>query len=65
EYSGAMELDDPFTQPVTQEEDVRPDTPIPDEVNEGDYLPEEPPEVESDSDGATRYTKRAKGKGRA
>ncbi|KAG9075580.1 hypothetical protein FRC06_010010, partial [Ceratobasidium sp. 370] len=66
EYSGAMELDDPFTQSVTQEDDIRPDTPTPDEVNEHDYLPTEPEELESESDdGRTRYAKRAKGKGRA
>ncbi|KAG8697939.1 hypothetical protein FRC08_006228 [Ceratobasidium sp. 394] len=66
EYSGAMELDDPFTQSVTQENDIRPDTPTPDEVNENDYLPTEPEEVESESDGdGVRYSKRAKGKGRA
>ncbi|KAG9078022.1 hypothetical protein FRC06_008570 [Ceratobasidium sp. 370] len=64
EYSGAMELDDPFTQSVTLEEDVRPDTPT-SHVDEGhDYLPEEPEELESEPEGG-RYTKHAKGKGRA
>ncbi|KAG8732766.1 hypothetical protein FRC10_000616 [Ceratobasidium sp. 414] len=69
EYSGAMELDDPFTQPVTQEEDIRPDTPTSDEGNENEYLPETEPDVvimsESDDDDSNRYAKRAKGKGRA
>ncbi|KAG8730558.1 hypothetical protein FRC12_020197 [Ceratobasidium sp. 428] len=63
DYSGAMELDDPFTQVVTLREDVRPDTPS---DNENEPEPEPEPEVskpELDENG--RYTSGAKGKGRA
>ncbi|KAG8729796.1 hypothetical protein FRC10_003454 [Ceratobasidium sp. 414] len=68
DYSGAMELDDPFTQPVTLVSEIRPDTPTDngdEDENENDYLPEGEPEVEGEedeTDEAGRYTKRAKGK---
>ncbi|KAG8713034.1 hypothetical protein FRC08_013768 [Ceratobasidium sp. 394] len=65
DYSGAMELDDPFTQPVTQASDIRPDTPTGEEDEHG-YLPDsEPEEADTELDEEGRYTKRAKGKGRA
>ncbi|KAG8788551.1 hypothetical protein FRC12_014431 [Ceratobasidium sp. 428] len=73
-YSGVMELDDPFTQPITLAEDVRPDSPSSDEANEGDYLPEgepaeqsedEPAEEAPETDENGRFTTRAKGKSRA
>jgi hypothetical protein len=62
DYSGAMQLDDPFTQQVISADDVRPDTP----TDEVDFLPEtdqEDNEPEVDENG--RYTKRAKAKHRA
>jgi hypothetical protein len=63
DYSGAMQLDDPFTQPVITADDVRPDTPT--DEHENHYLPETEREDESEVDENGRYTKRAKGKGRA
>jgi hypothetical protein len=57
-----MQLDDPFTQPVITDDDVRSDTP----TNEDDFLPETEREGdESEVDENGRYTKRAKAKNRA
>ncbi|KAG8702719.1 hypothetical protein FRC09_004578 [Ceratobasidium sp. 395] len=78
-YSGAMELDDPFTQPITLAEEIRPDSPSSDEAAEDNYLPEDytpaeqPEQPEQSDDELTepetnkngRYTARAKGKARA
>ncbi|KAG9098944.1 hypothetical protein FS749_002527 [Ceratobasidium sp. UAMH 11750] len=61
-YSGAMELDDLFTQPVTQASDIRPDTPTDDEGDGNFSKAEHKADMEIDEEG--RYNKRAKGKGR-
>ncbi|QRV89041.1 hypothetical protein RhiJN_17059 [Ceratobasidium sp. AG-Ba] len=65
DYSGATELEDPFTQPLISEADIRPDTPTLDETSEQDYLREPEDEVQPELDEEGRYSKRAKGKGRA
>ncbi|KAG8700874.1 hypothetical protein FRC08_004409 [Ceratobasidium sp. 394] len=66
EYSGAMMTDDPYTQMITLRSEIRPDTPPADDEAEqpGDFPSEEPSE-ESEAEENGRYSKRAKGKGRA
>jgi hypothetical protein len=64
DYSGATQLDDPFTQPVITADHVRADTP----TDEEDFVPETEGEAEADEsevDENGRYTKRAKAKHRA
>ncbi|KAG9091639.1 hypothetical protein FRC06_000482 [Ceratobasidium sp. 370] len=65
EYSGAMMVDDPFTQIITLRSEIRPDTPPAGGETEqlDDFLPEDEPEVSEPENG--QYSKRAKGKGRA
>ncbi|QRV81049.1 hypothetical protein RhiJN_09064 [Ceratobasidium sp. AG-Ba] len=66
EYSGAMELEDPFDQTVTQASNVRPDTLTMEESSKHDYVPEaQRKEHVLELNEGGRYSKRAKGKGRA
>ncbi|QRV77151.1 hypothetical protein RhiJN_05166 [Ceratobasidium sp. AG-Ba] len=63
DYSGATQVDDPYTHPVISVDHVRPDTPTTDEHRKQDYLPEtERDDPESESDDIGRHKKRAKGK---
>ncbi|KAG9096298.1 hypothetical protein FRC06_008817 [Ceratobasidium sp. 370] len=66
EYSGAMMIDDPYTQMITLRSEIRPDTPPADDEAEqpDDFLPEDESEG-SEAEDNGRYSKRAKGKGRA
>jgi hypothetical protein len=64
DYSGATQLDNPFTQSVITADNVRADTP----TDEDDFVPETDGEGEGDEsevDENGRYTKRAKAKHRA
>ncbi|KAG8707607.1 hypothetical protein FRC08_000392 [Ceratobasidium sp. 394] len=69
EYSGTMTVDDPFTQVITLRSEIRPDTPPADGETEqpDDFLPDDEPEPEPEESEPEngRYSKRAKGKGRA
>ncbi|KAG8679980.1 hypothetical protein FRC08_016616 [Ceratobasidium sp. 394] len=67
EYSGAMTVDNQFTQVITLHSEIRLDTLLADGETEqlDDFLPEDEPEPEESGPKNSRYSKCAKGKGRA